>query len=142
MSEKKLVVYGTPVCPMVPPVTGMLKRSQVAYDYVDIWQDDEARNTVRSINNGNESVPTLVFPDGSTLTEPRDKQLMSKLSELGYVVQEPTLKNRIHAIATNPTLRIGLVIFAGFGLFGDDPTLGYVGLGIWFVLFGLGYALR
>ena len=41
---------------------------------------------VRAINNGNESVPTLVFPDGSTLTEPTVGELQSKLESLGYKV--------------------------------------------------------
>ena len=36
--------------------------------------------------NGYESVPTLVFPDGSTLTEPTNGGLQAKLGEMGYTV--------------------------------------------------------
>lgn len=40
---------------------------------------------MRSID-GNESVPTLLFPDGSTLTEPSVGELKAKLESLGYEV--------------------------------------------------------
>lgn len=81
-----LIVYGTPTCPMLPPVMGLLKTSKVPHTYINIWQDDDARQRVRDINNGNESVPTLVFPDGSTLTEPATAELSARLREEGYHV--------------------------------------------------------
>lgn len=64
----------------------MLSQAKVPYRYIDIHQDRQAAATVRSINNGNESVPTLVFPDGSTLTEPSGNQLKRKLEAIGYKV--------------------------------------------------------
>lgn len=78
--------YGHATCPMVPPVWAVLKGAGVPYDYVDIHRDDAAREHVRTINNGYESVPTLVFPDGSTLTEPSVGVLQRKLGGLGYDV--------------------------------------------------------
>jgi len=85
MSEK-IIVYGTPVCPMVPPVRGMLSQSHVDYDYIDISKDSPSRERVRQINSGNESVPTIEFPDGTTLTEPSMGELERKLKTLGYEV--------------------------------------------------------
>lgn len=81
-----LVVYGHPACPQLPPVLGLLKSANVDYTYVNIHQDDVARARVRTINEGYESVPTLVFPDGSTLTEPSAGQLTRKLHTYGYRV--------------------------------------------------------
>ena len=80
----RLVVYGTPACPMVYPLRSALDSAKVPYDYINIWEDDEARQHVRDINNGNESVPTLAFPDGSTLTEPSTGDLDAKLKGMGY----------------------------------------------------------
>lgn len=85
MSEK-ITVYGHPGCPAVGPVTAMLTQAKVAYDYVNIRQHPQAAAQVRAINNGNESVPTLVFPDGNTLTEPSAGVLKRKLEVLGYRV--------------------------------------------------------
>jgi mycoredoxin len=85
MSDK-IIVYGHPACLMVGPVLGMLKQSQADYEYINIHQDPDARERVRVINRGNESVPTLVFPDGSTLTEPSVGQLKAKLEGTGHRV--------------------------------------------------------
>jgi mycoredoxin len=83
---EKLILYGHPTCPKVPPVRGLLARSKVDYEYIDIRRDPEAAERVREINRGYESVPTLLFPDGSTLTEPSVKELITKLESLGYSV--------------------------------------------------------
>jgi mycoredoxin len=82
----EITVYGHPTCPGLGPVKGLLAQSKVKFEYVNIHQDSAAAARVRSINNGNESVPTLVFPDGSTLTEPSVGELKAKLESLGYSV--------------------------------------------------------
>ncbi len=89
-----IILYGTPTCPMIPPVRGMLQRAGADFQYVDISRDEEARARVRDINNGNESVPTLVFPDGTTLTEPSGAQLQARLEAAGFSVQPPSLLQR------------------------------------------------
>ncbi|MBN1284263.1 MAG: hypothetical protein JXB47_02590 [Anaerolineae bacterium] len=80
----KIVLYGHPACSMVPPVRDTLERCGADYLYVNIHEDEEARARVREINGGSESVPTLVFPDGSTLTEPPPGALRAKLKAAGY----------------------------------------------------------
>ncbi len=94
-----IILYGTPTCPMIPPVRGMLRRAGADFQYIDISRDDQARTRVRDINNGNESVPTLVFPNGTTLTEPSGAQLQARLEADGYTVQPPALWQRF---AENP----------------------------------------
>jgi len=95
-ASEPIIVYGTPTCPMVPPVRAALNQSGAAYEYVDISRDIAARERVRAINAGNESVPTLVFPDGSTLTEPSSRELLGHLQARGYRV---TWRARIAANA-------------------------------------------
>ena len=85
MSDK-ITLYGHATCPGVPPAKAMLSLAKVDYAYINIHQDKQAAALVRSINKGNESVPTLVFPDGSTLTEPSASELKRKLEALGYKV--------------------------------------------------------
>lgn len=82
----KVMVYGHATCPQVGPVRGLLRQAQVAFEYVDIHKDREAAARVRAINDGMESVPTLVFPDDSTLTEPTASELTAKLESMGYEV--------------------------------------------------------
>jgi mycoredoxin len=87
--ENKIILYGSPICPMVGPVRALLNRAKVDFEYIDIYRDATAREKVRAINQGYESVPTLVFPDGSSLTEPSRSRLRSKLEALGYEVPLP-----------------------------------------------------
>ncbi|MCA9935997.1 MAG: glutathione S-transferase N-terminal domain-containing protein [Ardenticatenaceae bacterium] len=89
-----IILYGTPTCPMVPPVRGILTRAGAEFQYIDISQDSAGNSRVREINNGNASVPTLLFPDGSTLTEPSRAQLQAKLKDAGFMVQPPSLLQR------------------------------------------------
>ncbi len=92
----------------------MLRRSKARYAYIDIRRDAQARDRVREINNGYESVPTLVFPDGSTLTEPPAGQLRRKLGAMGYPVPAWT----VLVAYWNWILIGGVVVFAALRLFG------------------------
>ncbi|HLA43160.1 MAG TPA: glutaredoxin domain-containing protein [Aggregatilineales bacterium] len=85
-NSHKITLYGHNTCPMVPPVEELLQRASVDYEYINIYQSTSARLHVREINNGFESVPTLVFPDDSTLTEPSLFELRDKLKDLGYSI--------------------------------------------------------
>ncbi len=112
--NKKIMMYGTPTCPMVPPVRGMLMRANAPFEYIDISRDAEAQNLVKTINNGNASVPTLAFGDGSTLTEPSLSTLKAKLETLGYQTIAPSLSEifRENLLKVMPALfliAIGLV---------------------------------
>jgi len=82
----KIRLYAHNACPQVPTVRGTLDRTNADYDYINIRQEPEAAALVRQINDGNESVPTLVFDDGTSLTEPSARQLTGKLKSLGYDV--------------------------------------------------------
>ncbi len=52
---------------------------KVRYAEVDITKDSDAVQLVMDLNRGHRSVPTLVFPDGSVLTEPKTVALVEKL---------------------------------------------------------------
>ena len=77
--EKPLLVYGTPWCPDCRRSKQFLGEHRVPYDYIDIDQDPAAQAEVMRINRGNRSVPTIVFPDGSSLTEPSNEELANHL---------------------------------------------------------------
>lgn len=78
-SENKLIVYGTTWCGDTRRTRSLLDRNNIPYEWVDIDKDHEAEQFVLSVNRGFRSVPTIVFPDGSRLTEPSDTQLKLKL---------------------------------------------------------------
>ena len=118
----KIILYGSPTCPMVPPVRDILDRAEVDYEYADIYLNLGARERVLAINNGNASVPTLSFPDGSTLTEPSSAVLTAKLEASGYVVRAPTLFDRMRVIFEYPLIFILGVLMLAFGIYTGDLT--------------------
>lgn len=108
MQDKTIKLYAHATCPAIPSVIAMLKGANVAYDYINIHQDETAREFVREVNKGYESVPTLLFPDGSTLTEPSTGTLKNKLNEFGYDIPLQAL-----VLANLPKLMMwGIIGFA------------------------------
>jgi mycoredoxin len=77
MSE--LIMYSTVWCGYCRRLKTMLKSEGIAFTEVDIEHDPEAAQFVMNVNNGNQTVPTLKFPDGSALTNPSLKDVKAKL---------------------------------------------------------------
>ncbi|GAB2506020.1 glutaredoxin domain-containing protein [Nocardia heshunensis] len=76
----ELVVYRRPGCPYCSRMRNTLNRHGIAHREVNIWEDPDAAAFVRSVADGNETVPTVVFRDGSTersWVNPDPKQLIA-----------------------------------------------------------------
>ncbi|HLC05406.1 MAG TPA: glutaredoxin domain-containing protein [Anaerolineales bacterium] len=74
-----IIVYGTDWCPDCLRARRFLERKKLAYTWIDVDQERLADAFVRSVNRGNRSVPTVLFPDGSILVEPTNQALAHKL---------------------------------------------------------------
>lgn len=80
MSENdSIVLYGTTWCGGSRRCRLLLDRQGIPYKWIDIDQDEKAGKYLESLNGGHRSVPTLVWPDGSKLTEPTEAELAIKL---------------------------------------------------------------
>jgi mycoredoxin len=75
-------MYTTPWCGYCHRLKSQLDREGISYDVVDIEQDPAAVEIVMSANNGNQTVPTLVFIDGTAATNPSLGQVKAKLASL------------------------------------------------------------
>ena len=51
----------------------------MAYIEIDIEHSAEAAEYVQSVNGGNQTVPTVVLPDGTAMTNPSINQLLAAL---------------------------------------------------------------
>lgn len=76
-------MYSTPWCGYCHRLKSQLDREGIPFDVVDIEQQPEAAALVEKVNNGNQTVPTLVYSDGSAQTNPSLAQVKAKLAELG-----------------------------------------------------------
>jgi mycoredoxin len=75
-------MYSTPWCGYCHRLKSQLDREGVEYDVVDIEQHPEAASLVETVNHGNQTVPTLVYSDGTAQTNPSLKQVQEKLASL------------------------------------------------------------
>ena len=74
-----LTLYSTPWCGYCHRLKAQLDRDGIEYTEVDITADPSAAATVESANDGNQTVPTLVFADGTALTNPSLAEVKAQL---------------------------------------------------------------
>ena len=77
-----VTMYSTPWCGYCHRLKSQLDREGIAYEVVDIEQTPGAAEIVEAVNNGNQTVPTLVYADGSAQTNPSVAQVKAKLASL------------------------------------------------------------
>jgi len=82
-SPETFTMYTTPWCGYCKRLKSQLDREGISYDIVDIEQIPEAAQIVESVNDGNQTVPTLVYSDGTSMTNPSVMQIKEKLAALG-----------------------------------------------------------
>ncbi|MQA94986.1 MAG: mycoredoxin [Streptosporangiales bacterium] len=79
----QITMYTTPWCGFCRRLKSQLSREGIEIAEVDIEQDPSAADYVMEVNGGNQTVPTLLFADGSAMTNPSVAQIKEKLAELG-----------------------------------------------------------
>ena len=75
-----LTMYSTSWCGFCHRLRSQLDREGIGYHMVDIEENPAAADFVMSVNGGNQTVPTVRFPDGTTLTNPSIVQLKQHLA--------------------------------------------------------------
>ena len=73
-------MYSTTWCPFCKRLTSDLQKAGIDYTTVDVDDDPEAGELVKSLNGGNRVVPTLVFADGSSMTNPSITEVLEKIA--------------------------------------------------------------
>ena len=76
-----VTMYTTTWCGYCVRLKKLLQREGIEYAEVDIETDPQAADRVMQANGGNRTVPTLVFPDGSALTNPSINQVKAQLAQ-------------------------------------------------------------
>jgi mycoredoxin len=78
----RLIMYTTVWCGFCRNLKKQLAKEGIEVDEVDIEQDPAAAEYVMSVNGGNQTVPTLLFPDGSAMVNPSAAQVRERLAAL------------------------------------------------------------
>jgi mycoredoxin len=75
-----VTMYTTTWCGYCVRLKRLMQHEGIEFAEVDIEADAGAADVVMSANGGNRTVPTLVFGDGSALTNPSIEQVKAQLS--------------------------------------------------------------
>jgi mycoredoxin len=84
---QSLTMYTTTWCAFCRRLKSQLAAEGIEMTEVNIEEDPAAADYVMSVNGGNQTVPTVVFPDGSALTNPSAAEVKQRLSELAGITR-------------------------------------------------------
>ena len=79
-APETLTMYSTTWCGYCRRLKTLMEREGIEFTIVDIEHDPAAADFVMSVNGGNQTVPTLHFPNGKALTNPSIEQVKSTLA--------------------------------------------------------------
>ena len=77
--SQPVTMYTTPWCGFCRRLKGQLAREGIEVAEIDIERDPVAADYVMSVNGGMQTVPTVVFSDGTALTNPSAAQVRERL---------------------------------------------------------------
>jgi mycoredoxin len=83
MTTAAVTMYSTTWCGYCHRLKSQLAREGIEFEVVDIERVPDAAFVVEQVNGGNQTVPTLVYADGSAQTNPSVAQVKEKLASLG-----------------------------------------------------------
>ena len=78
-----VVMYSTTWCGFCRRLKTQLDSAGIGYTEINIEEHPDAAAFVESVNAGNRTVPTVVFPDGSAATNPSLTTVRERLASLG-----------------------------------------------------------
>ena len=85
MAQADITMYGADWCGDCRRSKRLLEELDVQVNHIDVEVDKSAAAKVVEINGGAQSIPVIVFSDGTHLTEPSDNDLKAILTALGII---------------------------------------------------------
>jgi glutaredoxin-like protein len=84
MAGAAITMYGAEWCGDCRRSKRLLDSLGVAYDYIDVANDDAGKDVAIGIS-GKMSIPVITFSDGTFVVEPSDVDLRAKIEALGLL---------------------------------------------------------
>jgi mycoredoxin len=75
-----ITMYSTTWCGYCRRLKSMLDREGIGYTEIDIERQPAAADFVMQVNDGNQTVPTVLFPDGTSATNPSLAEVKARLA--------------------------------------------------------------
>ncbi|GHG57404.1 mycoredoxin [Streptomyces griseocarneus] len=77
--SSSVTMYSTTWCGYCRRLKSQMDREGITYNEINIELDADSAAFVEKANGGNQTVPTVLFADGSTLTNPSLAQVKAKI---------------------------------------------------------------
>jgi len=74
-----ITMFSTSWCGYCKRLKLQLDKDGIGYTEVNIEEVEGTAELVASVNGGNQTVPTVVFPDGSTATNPSAREVAERI---------------------------------------------------------------
>ena len=121
-------IYWRPGCPYCSRLLGDLDRVGLPIRKVNIWEDPSAAATVRSIANGNETVPTVVVGDRG-MVNPRAAEVLDAVRDHAPDLLDDLDADKLAAARAGPWwagLLVSLAVTGGWLVLATvNPTTTY-----------------
>jgi mycoredoxin len=74
-----ITMFSTSWCGYCSRLKSQLDKEGIGYSEVNIEEVDGTAALVESLNGGNQTVPTVLFPDGTSATNPSAREVAMRL---------------------------------------------------------------
>ena len=83
-TSSPVTIFAADWCPFCRKLRERLDRTETPYDVVDVDAGgmDEVNEWIKSVNEGNRIIPTVLYSDGTHATNPEASAVRAKLHEL------------------------------------------------------------
>ena len=98
----KIIVYGAEWCGDCHRTRALFDQYNVAYEYVDIDADAAAKAAMLALVDGQNTIPTIVFTDGTIMQEPSNVELIDKLGLREENVSAKTPEHDVIIVGAGP----------------------------------------
>lgn len=98
----KIIVYGAEWCGDCHRTRALFDQYNVAYEYVDIDADAAAKAAMLALVDGQNTIPTIVFTDGTIMQEPSNVELIDKLGLREENVSGKTPEHDVIIVGAGP----------------------------------------
>lgn len=75
-----ITMFSTTWCGYCARLKSQLTKAGIGYREVDIEKTPGTAELVAELNGGNQTVPTIIYPDGSTATNPSLADVVARLA--------------------------------------------------------------
>lgn len=80
LRPSQITMYTTEYCSDCVRAKKFFNENNIPYELISLEDNSEATDFVMKVNNGYQSVPTIIFPDGLILVEPSWEELKQKFN--------------------------------------------------------------